>query len=68
PTDRDDTGTDQERTVAVAQSLADPDDPTQEMRTPIDNEWGHPHEEHPSRRVSDGSAATGRRRRATQSS
>lgn len=68
PTDRDDTGTDQERTVAVAEPLADPEDPTQEVNTPINNKWGHPHEEHPSRQVSDGSAATGRRRRAIQSS
>jgi hypothetical protein len=67
--DLEDDVTDEEPTVALAQPLADPDDPTRESRTPIDNNRGHSHEEqHPSRRVSDGSASTGRRRRATQSS
>lgn len=68
PTDLEDTVTDQEPTVAPAQSSPDPDDSMREPRTPIDNERGNSHEELPSRRVSDGSASTGRRGRATQSS
>ena len=68
PADHDDSATDGEHADAVAPSPTDSADPTQKANPTADNGWNDPHGEHPSRRVSDGSTAAGRRRRTTQSS
>ncbi|HEX6329472.1 MAG TPA: CpsD/CapB family tyrosine-protein kinase, partial [Jiangellaceae bacterium] len=77
--DRDEAGNGKSREEAVNDALdgksreeavndAPPhaDDATQ-VPVPFDTRWGTPPAEHPSRRADDGSTATGRRRRTTQS-